>query len=81
MAAERRLKGYMRRDKAGWLVGAGNPASDYRGPEAVVSYANGWLHINTDDYEGHAMLNIEALPYLRRALAQIAKEQKARPPR
>ena len=36
-----------------------------------------WLHVVTDDEEGHAMLNIEALPLLIEVLQNIAQEQKA----
>ncbi len=51
---------------------------NYSGPAAQVTYDDKWLHICTDDYEGNAMLNIEALPYLQKALRQIARERKAR---
>jgi len=73
-------RGYIKKEKWGWGVGAKyfTPDKDndwlYHGPYARVEYDKDWLHICTDDYEGHAMLNIEALPYLRRALAAIAKE-------
>lgn len=69
-------KGYCMRQPDEWLIGAKD--GDYAGPAARVYYDENWLHINTDDYEGNAMLNIEALPALRRALAQISKEIKLR---
>ena len=47
--------------------------TDYHGPTAHITYDKDFFYISTDDYEGTAMLNIEALPYLRRALAKIAK--------
>jgi hypothetical protein len=75
-------KGFIRADKADFLVGASCPEKPgeytYQGPVARVSYDKDWLYICTDDYEGNAMLDIEALPYLRRALAQIAKRTKVR---
>lgn len=61
----------------GYLVGARDAERDYDGPAARVHADDTWLNIVTDDYEGHAMLNIETLPMLRRALARIAKERKA----
>lgn len=67
-------KGYIKTD--GKYRGVGCTDGDYIGPTAWIEYDDTWLHIVTDDYEGHAMLNIETLPYLRRALAQIAKEIK-----
>jgi hypothetical protein len=77
------VKGYMIRRKTDWLVSAKEKLSDgdtYNGPAARVSYDKDWLHIVTDDYEGNAAINIEALPHLRRALAQIAKEMRAKKP-
>ena len=41
------------------------------GPVAEVSYDGNWLHIVTDSFEGHAMLNIEVLPLLIEALQQL----------
>ncbi len=74
--------GWITREKWGWLVGCRGPKQDdgsqYRGPTAQVSYDEDWLHIITDDSEGHAMLNIEALPQIREALAAIAKERRAK---
>jgi hypothetical protein len=51
---------------------------DYHGPMARIDWDDDWLHIVTDDHEGHAMLNIEALPKLRLALAKIAKLRRQR---
>jgi len=44
----------------------------YEGPVAEITWDDTWLYIVTDKYEGHVMLNIEALPFLRKALAQVA---------
>lgn len=71
---EKLLLPFIEADADGFRVGARNPDSDYVGPVARVSFDDQWLHIITDDYEGAAMLNIEALPMLRRALARIAKQ-------
>jgi hypothetical protein len=62
------------------LVGAKdettNPKDRYFGPQAQVTWDDTWLNIETDKYEGHVMLNIEALEPLRKALAKIAREIK-----
>lgn len=57
-------------------VGAKDDGYEYYGPVARVTFDATWLHISTDDYEGHALLNIEALPYLQEALAKIAAQLK-----
>ena len=59
------------------VVGCKATNSDYEGPAASVTYDKDWLHIVTDEYEGAAMLNIETLPVLRRALSKVAKHIKA----
>lgn len=60
-----------------WAECAGqDPHSRYRGPVCEVDHDKDWLHITTDPYEGHAMISIEALPALRKALARIAKDRK-----
>lgn len=73
-------KGYMKRRETDWLVGANSKKQadgyQYLGPAARVSYDKDWLYIVTDDHEGNAMLDIEALSALRRALAQIARERR-----
>jgi hypothetical protein len=43
----------------------------YQGPIARVEFDEDWLVINTDDHEGKAILNIEALPYLLQALERV----------
>lgn len=48
----------------------------YWGPIARVSFDKDWLYIVTDDYEGSAMINIQALGKLRLALARIHKERR-----
>lgn len=73
------LKKHMERGKPMFLVGAedlSDKANPYRGPVAEITWDDTWLNICTDSYEGNVMLNIEALPYLRRALAQIAKARR-----
>lgn len=79
--SDKNMKPTFERRKDDWLVGAKRKATaeldEYIGLQARVSYDKDWLHIVTDEYEGAAMLNIEALPALRRALSQIAKERRA----
>ncbi len=73
-------KGFIRGSvEDGFQVGAAATDSDYIGPVADVSFDDKWLHITTDDYEGAAMLNIEALPFLLKALRQIDKRRRAPP--
>lgn len=48
----------------------------YRGPIARIEHDKVWLHITTDDYEGHAMLNIQTLPFLISALKKIERKIK-----
>lgn len=57
-------------------VGCGEH-SGYTGPVADVTAERGWLYVNTDDYEGCAMLNIEALPKLISALRKLQKDIRA----
>ena len=71
-------KGYITVFERGILVGAKDESCDYRGPVAEVTHDKDWLHIETDPYEGHVMLNIEALPYLQKALRAVAKERAKR---
>lgn len=53
------------------LVGARNEATDYIGPYARIYIDRGWLMIVTDDHEGAAMLNVEALPLVIEALQKL----------
>lgn len=71
-------KGFIKAHGNDFLVGARDKPSNYEGPVARVSHDDTWLRIVTDENEGSAMINIEALPFLRRALAKIAKERKAK---
>jgi hypothetical protein len=68
-------KGYLiervERGQTIFLVGA-KDENEYEGPRAKIDWDNTWLNITTDEYEGHAMLNIEALEPLREALAKIS---------
>lgn len=74
-----RIKGYLEgANKGTQLVGAKN-GNGYHGPVAHVSHDKNWLHVTTDDYEGHAMLNIEALPFLIKALRTIQRERRTPP--
>ena len=64
--------------KHGFEVWASDPIRDYKGPVADVYTKDKWLFIVTDPYEGAAMLNIEALPKLRSALAKLDKARRER---
>lgn len=55
-------------------VSDGSPAT-----HAEISYDKDWLYFTTDAHEGAAMIHIEALPMIRRVLAKIARERKAKP--
>lgn len=78
-------KGYLKehRDSKGKLtliVGADDLSdltNPYLGPRADITWDDTWVNICTDPYEGNAMLNIEAVPHLRRALAKIARQKSA----
>lgn len=59
-------------------VGAEDLKTNYRGPTALVYADETWLHIVTCRYEGAVMLNIEALPALKRALNEITNRRKAK---
>lgn len=78
-------KGYLiehvERGKTVYLVGAkddSDPKNKYEGPRAEVTWDETWLNITTDHYEGRAMLNIEAIEPLRKALAKISRQIKAK---
>jgi len=73
-------KGFIREKDGAFYVGAEDMSDKerpYRGPVAEVTYDDTWLVIETDAYEGHAMLNIEALPHLRAVLTKISRKIKA----
>lgn len=70
------LKGYVEEIPDTLLVGARDKENGREGPVAHVTYDDDWLWISTDEYEGTTMLNIEALPALRRALTIIARDRK-----
>lgn len=65
-------QGYITKTDAGYLVGAKDDAHQYKGPVAEITADSTWLYVSTDPYEGTAMLNIEALPFLIEALTKIA---------
>ena len=77
--SERNMKPKMRlREKDGvflvWAEDMSQPKEErYKGPEAEVYIDGHWLYVSTDTYEGTAMINKEALPALRRALAKLAR--------
>lgn len=73
------LKEHAENGEPMFLVGAEDntdPKNIYRGPTAEITWNDDWLYISTDPYEGQAMLNIEALEPLRKALAKIAKARR-----
>lgn len=57
----------------------GSEPYGYEGPSCSIWHDKDWVYVSTDEHEGTAMLNIEALPALRRALALLAKQIKASP--
>lgn len=67
-------KAFLKECPTGWLVGVRDKETDYSGPVAEISFDEAWFYICTDEHEGNAMINIEALPALRRALARLAKK-------
>lgn len=70
-------RGYIEQSGDDFLVGTKGTGEykDYIGPQAHVYVEGGWLYVVTDEYEGSVMLNVEVLPFLRRALAKIAKSR------
>lgn len=77
-------KGFLRRHEGKLFVGAedlSDPQNPYRGPCAEVSADDAWLRIVADPYDNTLMLNVEAIPYLRRALAEIERKRNAIKPR
>lgn len=48
----------------------------YEGDVMRIEHDETWLHLETDAAEGHAMINIEALPAIIRALNAIKKQRK-----
>lgn len=75
-------QGFCEKRKDDWLVGAkdeSDPKHPYFGPTASVSGDGTWLNVVTDDYEGAAMLNIEALPFLIEALQALAASLESKP--
>lgn len=76
----RKMKAFSHEDGGSVYVWAEDisepPVGRYRGPATKVTHDDAWLYIKTDPYDGVVMLNIEALPALRKALAKIAKARK-----
>ena len=50
--------------------------SQYRGPSICITHDETWLHLTTDDYEGHAMINIETLPKIIESLQLIQRARR-----
>lgn len=74
-------KGFLRRNNGSVYVGAedlSDPKAPYRGPVAEVTADDTWLRIIADPYDNALMLNIEALPFLKKALSEIERKQKRR---
>lgn len=71
----RQVKPYLEGDAStSQRVGANYvDSSGGHGSFADISADKTWLNIVSDPYEGHVMLHIETLPYLRRALARLAR--------
>jgi hypothetical protein len=51
---------------------------DYYGPSAEITAHDCWFTVSTDHYEGSAMMRIETLPTLIRALRLLQKQVKAK---
>lgn len=49
------------------------PYGKYIGPVASVYGDQTWVHVCTDDYEGNAMINRQALPSLIKALQRVER--------
>jgi hypothetical protein len=49
----------------------------YHGPCAQIYGDEAWVYVNTDDYEGVAMINREALPQLIEALQRLEAHLKS----
>ncbi len=59
-----------------WVEGERKgPERQYIGPVAEIeaSADRSWVYVTTDRYEGHAMINREALPKLIEALQRLEK--------
>lgn len=72
-------KGFLRRHNGSVYVGAedlSDPAHPYSGPTAEVKADDVWLRIVADPYDNSLMINIEALPYLRKALVEIERKRR-----
>jgi len=53
----------------------GSPASTHMN----ITHDKDWLWLKTDDYEGNAMINVEALPKIIKCLREIQKSRKLTP--
>lgn len=73
-----KIKGRLEKIKAGWQLAAVDERAEPIGRYLTVTHDEGFLHLVSDDYEGRAMLDIELLPELRSALADIARELAAK---
>ncbi len=72
--------GFIRRHNGDVYIGAEDLSDQkniYRGPVAKVYVEDDtWLRIVADPYDNSIMLNIEALPYLKKALSEIERKRK-----
>ena len=74
-------KGFLRRNNGAVYVGAedlSDQKNPYRGPTAEVRADDTWLRIIADPYDNSLILNIEALPFLKKALSEIERKRKQR---
>ena len=65
--------GYMRTINGDTYVGAEDTEKRYSGPAAKVYREDHWIRIVADPYDNTLMLNIEALPFLIKALQKIQR--------
>lgn len=47
----------------------------YDGPTAEVYADDAWVYVVTDQYEGHAMINMKAIDKLITALSRVRKQR------
>lgn len=67
-------EGYLTERNGTIYVGAFDKERDYNGPQAEVTLDEKWLYIVTCRYEGVAMLNAEAAPFLIKAIQKAMRK-------
>ena len=73
----RKMVGTIFKREGNYFVGAKDTESEYIGPTAqVYSDYKTWFSVDTDSYEGCAMMHIETLPVLLKALKLLQKDIK-----